>query len=185
MILEAIVTTISAAGELNIAPMGPLLHGPLEEGFLLRPFQTSTTFANLRHHRTGVLHVTDDALLLAQAAVGAIDPTPETFPAHKITGRVLATACRWVEFEVTGLDDSQPRTRLQCEVIHSGHLREHFGFNRAKHAIVEAAILATRVHMLDREEILAEYEKFAVIVGKTGGEEEHRALELLREYVVG
>jgi uncharacterized protein len=183
MILEALVTTLSADHALNIAPMGPLLDGSLEDGFVLRPFHTAATHANLHRQREGVLHVIDDSLLLAQAAVGKIDPMPATFPAERIEGEVLASACRWAEFEVVEFDDRHPRATLRCMVVHSGHLREHFGFNRAKHAIVEAAILATRVHLISREEILREYDKLAVIVGKTGGDQEQRALDLLRQHV--
>ena len=59
-------------------------------------------------------------------------------------------------------------------------LREFFGFNRAKHAVVEAAILATRTAFLPREQIMAEYERLAVLVEKTGGERETEAFAFLR-----
>ena len=183
MILEAIITTLSPEGSLNIAPMGPLLAGGLEAGFVLRPFQTATTFANLSQRGEGVLHVTDDVLLLAQAAVGRVPDEPETFPARRIGGRVLADCCRWAEFEVADIDTAQPRAAIQCRVVHVETMRDHFGFNRAKHAVLEAAILATRVHLLPREEIAAEFDKFEVIVGKTGAAQEHQAMKLLREYV--
>ena len=39
--------------------------------FVLRPFHTSTTYHNLKARGEGVLHVTDDVLLLAQTAIGA------------------------------------------------------------------------------------------------------------------
>jgi uncharacterized protein len=48
---------------------------------------------------------------------------------------------------------------------------------------VEAAILATRVHLLPKAEILAEFARLSVIVGKTGADQEHQAMELLRQYV--
>ena len=50
MILEGIVTTINADGTVNISPMGPIVDAALTR-LELRPFQTSTTFQNLR--RTG------------------------------------------------------------------------------------------------------------------------------------
>ena len=78
MILEGIVTTLSADGLLNIAPMGPSVEADrgLEfSRFVLRPFRTSLTYRNLKEHGEGVLHVTDDVLLLAQTAIGAtVDP---------------------------------------------------------------------------------------------------------------
>jgi hypothetical protein len=69
------------------------------------------------------------------------------------------------------------------EVVYHGVLREFFGFCRAKHAVVEAAILATRLHLLPREEIDAEFRKLARIVEKTGGEQEREAFEFLEAYV--
>jgi hypothetical protein len=64
-------------------------------------------------------------------------------------------------------------------VVHVGRTRDFFGFNRAKHAVVEAAILATRLHLLPLAEVAAEYRKLRVIVGKTGGPDEHTAMDLL------
>ncbi len=58
-----------------------------------------------------------------------------------------------------------------------------FGFNRGKHAVVEAAILATRVEFLPRTTILAEFARLAPWVEKTGGPAERRAFEMLRTYV--
>jgi hypothetical protein len=182
MILEGIVTTTSADGEVNVAPMGPHV-GPDMNRFLLRPFPTSRTYRNLVAHPEGVLHVTDDVLLLARAAVGTVEPPPATFPAVRVRGRVLADACRWYEFRVASLDDSEQRVRVEAEVVHEGRLRDFFGFNRARHAVVEAAILATRTDFLPPDEILAEYEKLAVIVRKTGGDREQEAFEFLRRHV--
>ena len=64
-------------------------------------------------------------------------------------------------------------------MVHAGRTRDFFGFNRAKHAVVEAAILATRFHILPLAEVAAEFKKLRVIVGKTGGPDEHAAMDLL------
>ena len=68
-------------------------------------------------------------------------------------------------------------------MLDAGRLRDFFGFNRAKHAVVEAAILATRIHLLAAEEIAAEFRKLGVIVGKTGGDQEKEAFAFLERYV--
>ena len=182
MILEGIVTTISATGEINIAPMGPRVDADMKR-FLLRPFNTSQTYRNLRAHGEGVLHVTDDVLLLARAAVGQLIALPPLMPAHAIRGWVLRDACRAYEFRVVNIDDHEERVSIEVETVYRGTLREFFGFNRAKHAVVEAAILATRTDFLPMDEIEAEYRKFATIVQKTGGEQEKEAFEFLREHV--
>jgi hypothetical protein len=184
MILEGIVTTIAADGTVNIAPMGPAVDDSAELlRFCLRPFPTAQTYRNLRACGAGVLHVTDDVLLLAQAALGAVNPLPVLTPAACVHGWVLAGACRYYEFRVVSCDDSEPRARIEAEVVHHGRLRDFFGFNRAKHAVVEAAILATRTHLLPLHEVEAEFQKLGVLVAKTGGAQEHEAFALLGQHV--
>ena len=187
MILEGLVTTIADDGTVHIAPMGPLVESAPGDTdwrrFVLRPFRTAQTYRNLVAHPEGVLHVTDDVLLLARAAVGALDPLPPLVPATHVRGRVLRDCCRFYEFRVAARDDSAERARLDAEVVHCGRVRDFFGLNRAMHAVVEAAILATRLFMLPRDEIEAEYRKLAVLVEKTGGERERAAFAFLTEYV--
>jgi hypothetical protein len=182
MILEGIVTTVSAQGEVHIAPMGPRVDGGMER-FILRPFQTAQTYQHLKAGGEGVLHVIDDVLLLAQAALGPIEPVPPIRPAERVRGFVLTGACRYYEFRVQSIDDREERATIQAEVVQSGRLRDFFGFNRAKHAVVEAAILATRTGLLPLEQIEAEYERLEVLVDKTGGEQERQAFALLRGHV--
>lgn len=182
MILEGIVTTLSASGTVNVAPMGPTVDETLE-WLLLRPFQSSTTYRNLKQTRCGVFHVTDDVLLLAKAAIGRLEAIPETKPAVKIDGVVLKSACRWYEFQVVLLDDSEERTRIDARVVHVGRMRDFLGFNRARHAVLEAAILATRVHLISRADILAEFARLASPVEKTCGPREQEAFQLLWDYV--
>ena len=96
---------------------------------------------------------------------------------------LLSDACRWLTFRVSHLDDSQERTTIECTVIGSGNLRPFFGFNRAKHAVLEAAILATRIGILPSEQITAELERLAILVEKTAGKQEREAFDLLRDHV--
>lgn len=182
MILEGIVTTVSVAGAVNIAPMGPSVDESFDR-FRLRPFPTAQTCQNLLAHGEGVLHVTDDVLLLARAAIGDTDPPPPMRSATSVHGFVLADACRYYEFKVRGVDTSQPRVCFEAEVTHRGRQRDFFGFNRAKHAVVEAAILATRTDFLPMDEIMAEFQKLSIIVSKTGGPQEHAAFHLLQEHL--
>ena len=182
MILESIITTVSATGEVNIAPMGPHVDEAMTT-FVLRPFPTSQTYQNLRAHGEGVIHVTDDVLLLASAAAGRVEPPPALMPAKKVRGFVLKNACRYFEFRVRSIDDCEPRVRIEVEVVHEARLRDFFGFNRAKHAVVEAAILATRTDFLPLDEIDAELRRLGVIVGKTGGEQERTAFAFLKGHL--
>jgi hypothetical protein len=182
MILEGLVTTVSPGGAVHIAPMGPRVEGELDN-FVLRPFPTAVTYHNLRAHGEGVFHVTDDVLLLARAALGAVDPAPPLLPATHVRGFILATACRYYEFRVRSVDERGERMTLAAEVVHAGRLRDFFGFNRAKHAVVEAAILATRTAFLPLDEIEADYRKLAVLVEKTGGPAEREAFAFLEHHL--
>jgi hypothetical protein len=182
MILEGVVTTLSPDGTANVAPMGP--HVPADfRRLLFRPFRTAQTYHNLVRHGEGVFHVTDDVLLLAQAALGELPKPPPLRPARRVRGFVLTDACRVFEFRVRSVDDREERVRIDAEVVHAESLRDFYGFNRAKHAVVEAAILATRTDILPLEEIEAEYRKLAVLVDKTGGEQEHAAFAFLRQHL--
>lgn len=182
MILEAIVTTLNADGAVNVAPMGPKIDAEMRS-FVLRPYQTSTTYQNLKRTGEGVLHVTDDVELLARAAIGPLTPPPAFTPASGVAGFRLADCCRWHSFRVRSLDDSLPRTTIVADVVESGRVRDFFGFNRGKHAVVEAAILATRIGILPIDAIRREFERLKVLVEKTGGDHERRALELLEAHV--
>jgi hypothetical protein len=184
LIAEGIVTTVNLDGSANISPMGPRVN----RGFtrlVLKPFQTSTTYQNLKRTGEGVFHITDDVLLIAKAAVGRLTSEPPLLPATAVCGYLLADACRWFAFRVANLDDSKERTVIDCTVIDSGNLRPFFGFNRAKHAVLEAAILATRIGILPAEQITADFERLAILIEKTAGEQERKAFELLRNYVGG
>ncbi|MFN0016717.1 MAG: DUF447 domain-containing protein [Pirellulaceae bacterium] len=182
LIAEGIVTTVNPDGSANISPMGPRVDRDFKH-LLLRPFQTSTTYQNLKRTGEGVFHITDDVLLIAKAAVGRLVPEPPLQPASPIRGFLLADACRWFAFRVSHLDDSQDRTTIDCTVVDGGNLRPFFGFNRAKHAVLEAAILATRIGILPAEQIVAELDRLAIPVEKTAGQQEREAFEFLRDYV--
>mgnify|MGYP001298478664 CR=1 FL=1 len=183
MILEGLVTTLDHDGAMHLAPMGPHVASEDFDQFELRPFSTSQTCRNLQRLGEGVLHVTDDALLLAQAAIGSVAPRPETRSASKVRGFVLADCCRYFEFRITAIDASQERVRMSARVVHAGRVRDFFGFHRARHAVVEAAILATRVGILPAEQIAAEFARLRPLIDKTGGPREHQAFALLERHV--
>src|SRR5262249_4576802 len=182
MILEGIVTTEDARGLLNVAPMGPEFE-PGQDHFLLKPFATAHTYVNLVQHPEGVLHVTDDVLLFARAAIGVVEPMPALLPAVRVRGRVLADACRAYEFRIVEVDDTHDRIRMRAAIVHTWRQRDFFGFNRAKHAVIEAAILATRVHLISAAEIAREYTRLEPLVQKTGGRQEEEAFKILWQYV--
>jgi hypothetical protein len=184
VILEGIITTTNEDSSARISPMGPVVDEDMRR-FVMRPYKTSTTYRNLKRTGHAVFHVTDDVELLAQSAVGTPDPLPKLQPAQAVQGWIISNACRWYALRVHALDDSQERTEIVCDVVDQGRLRDFFGFNRAKHAVVEAAILASRTKFLDARFILSEYERLEVLVEKTGGPAERRAFDFLKRVVGG
>jgi uncharacterized protein len=182
MILEALITTRNADGSPHLAPMGPKM-GDDPKRFLLRPFPSSQTCQNLLRDREGVLHITDDSLLMARAAIGRIDQFPSVRRAKSVKGFVLPHACRIHEFRITHIDESEERLKLEAEIVHSETHHDFFGFNRAKHAVVEAAVLATRLHLLPHDEVAAAFQRLRVIVNKTGGPAEDEAMTLLEHHL--
>lgn len=181
LILEGVVTTLNEDGTVNASPMGPVVDRGLTQ-MTLKPFSTSRTCQNLLRCPEGVVHVTDDVELIAAAAIGKLESI-ETRPAKRIRGQVLGDACRAYEFRIVDVDDSQERVVMRAELVERTFLREFFGFNRAKHAVLEAAILATRLAFLPRSQIMEEMRRLESPVMKTAGEQERRAFELLQQYV--
>jgi hypothetical protein len=73
--------------------------------------------------------------------------------------------------------------QIEAEVVHVETLRDFFGFNRARHAVLEAASLVTRLHILKGDDVAAEYAKLCVIVEKTGGAAEREAFAFLQAHL--
>ena len=178
MIIETIITTLDADGVANFAPMG-VEWG--EETIVVKPFLETHTYRNLRATGVAVVNLTDDVLLFARAAISS--PQYPALPATVVKGLVLEAACSWREIEVRAVDATPPRARIVTHVVHRGQRREFIGFNRARHAVLEAAILATRTHLLPPGQIRDELARLQVIVEKTAGPRELEAMALLTEYV--
>ena len=182
MIVETIVTTVAGDGTVNCAPMGvewdPVVAG---NAIVLKPFLETTTYRNVLATRTAVVNLTDDVRVFARAAIS--NPHYPTVPAMVVRGVVLADCCSWREIEVRAIDSTPPRSRIETAVVHCGTRRDFIGFNRASHAVLEAAIYATRVHLLPRAFIESELARLQVIVDKTASARELEAMALLTEYV--
>jgi len=178
LIIESIVTTLAPDGGVNVAPMG-VEWG--DDSIVLKPFLETATYRNLLSSGEAVVNITDDVRLFARAAIS--NPQPSTTLATVVRGVVLADCCSWRELRVESLDSTPPRSRAIARVVHRGVRREFIGFNRARHAVLEAAIYATRLHLLPRETIEGELERLQVIVDKTAGDAEREAMSLLTEFI--
>jgi hypothetical protein len=164
LVIEGIVTTIGDDHQINIAPMGPRVTRNFKQ-MTLRPFKTSQTFKNLTHHPEGVFHVVDDVLLLAQAAVGRIEPAPLLLMSDHVNGYILRDACRFYAFRVDRIDDSQERAEVDVTIVWEGR------------------ILVTRLQLLPREQILQDLHRLEPLVEKTGGQREREAFDFLKTFI--
>jgi hypothetical protein len=170
MIRETIVTTADQQGRVHIAPIGIIADG---EGFIIAPFRPSTTLDNLRAVPFAVANYTDDVRVFAGCLTGRHD-WPTAAADHVPVPR-LAGALAHAELAVTRLDEDDERPRFHCRVVcHASHAM-FAGFNRAQAAVVEAAILTSRLGFLPREKVEREIAYLAIAVQKTAGPAEQEA----------
>lgn len=152
-----------------------------DAAIVLKPFLETATYRNVLATGAAVVNLTDDVRVFARAAIS--NPTYETVPAVAVNGVVLADCCSWRELTVRSIDSTPPRSRIETSVVHRGVGREFIGFNRAAHAVLEAAIHVTRLHLLPRPFIESELARLQVIVDKTAGDRELEAMALLTGFV--
>jgi hypothetical protein len=180
VILETIVTSLSADGIVNCAPMG-VEWGT--ETIVLKPFIDTATYRNVSATGAAVVNLIDDVRVFAEAALA--NRTYPTETARVVRGAVLTGCCSWREVRATAIDSTPPRARIQTTVVHSQTRREFIGFNRARHAVLEATIYATRIHLLAPEFLESELARLQVIVDKTAGPEEFEAMAFVSAHVKG
>lgn len=180
LIIEGLLTTTSVDGAPHVAPQGPLVNRDFSR-WLLRPYQSSTTFANLHRVGVAVFHVIDDVLPVVQLALNM--PTDLQFELDKYGGWVIPSACHWYCLNTVEWDVQQPRAEVRAKLVDSGVIRSFWGWNRAKHAVLEASILATRLHLQGPNQIENQLSQLASAVSKTGGERERQAWKLVTEFI--
>ena len=180
LIRETIVTTCDARGQVHLAPLGLIADG---ESWIIAPFRPSTTLENLRAVPYAVANATDDVRVFAGCLTGRRDWP--TVPARTVPVPRLAAALAHTELAVSAVTEHHERPRFHCRVVDRGSHAAFAGFNRAQAAVVEAAILVSRLHLLSRESIKGELARLAIVVDKTAGEGEREAWGWLMERVRG
>ena len=170
MIRETIITTLNEDDSVHIAPMGIRKEQGL---YVIAPFKPSTTLQNLSRSQQAVINFTDDVRIFAGCLTGRYNwPTVST---DVIKGQRLENALSHVEIEVSRFEEDEIRPRFFCTVKHEAIHQPFAGFNRAKSAVLEAAILVSRLHMLPHDKIDSEIEYLKIAIDKTAGEEELEA----------
>ena len=186
-IFEAVITSLDATGRPHVAPFGVRYRG---EQVVLMPFKPSTTLDNLRASGHAVLNLTTDTRVFASAVcarwLGA-RPLAEAdlalLPARAVPGVRLGGALAHSELRLVHDDDHPERPSLVFERVLDATHAPFRGFNRAQAAVVEGAVLVSRLHMLPPAKVDAEMAYLQIAIDKTAGPLEREAWGWLCEAV--
>lgn len=178
MIRETVLTTLDGSGAPHIAPLG--VH-EADGGIVLAPFHPSATLENLRATGEAVINLTDDVLIIAGCLTGR--RSWPCVPARHVQPPRLANTLAHREVRVERIDEDDLRPRFHCRIIHEESHAPFQGFNRAQAAIIEAAILVSRLHLLPADQVRAEFAALARPVAKTAGPREQQAWQWLAERI--
>lgn len=176
MIFETIVTTRSNDGIIHIAPMGIREEDNL---VILAPFKPSTTFDNVIASGFAVQNFCADVRIFAGCVTGAKRDWP-TLPATKVAGVRLRDTLGHSELMLERCDDDAQRPKLFCRRVHNEHHQPFRGFNRAQAAVIEGAVLISRLHLLPAEKIAGEWQYLTIAIEKTAGPVELEAWSWLQ-----
>ena len=178
MIRECVVTTTDANGRVHIAPLGLIAEA---DQWIIAPFWPSTTLDNLHAVPFATANYIDDVRIFAGCLTGRRD-----WPLTKIEGFPvprLAAALTHAELAVDHVDEHEQRPRFRCRVLRQVQHAPFEGLNRAKAAVLELAVLASRLDFLPREKIESEMAYLKIAIDKTAGPEEAEAWDWLAENV--
>ena len=176
-ILETVVATRNADGRFHVAPYGLIRASDAERKagaeWVLAPFRPSPAIDNLARHPFAVASCPSDVRVIAGHVTGRRDWP--MLPAEQVDGVRLADAHGHMELEVVGFTDDATRPRFACRVVHAASHTPFLGFNRAQAAVLEAAILSTRLGMLPPDKVETELAYLKIAIDKTAGPAEMEA----------
>jgi len=178
LIVETIVTTRSLSGDVHIAPLGLIAEG---DQWIIAPFKPSKTLDNLLENPCAVANHTDDVRVYAGCLTGR--RAFQIRRAHKVDCGVLDDALTHWELQVDRVEDDAERPRFYCSTVYRVAHGPWGGFNRAQAAVIEAAVLVSRLHMLPREKVESELTYLDIAISKTAGPREKEAWGWLLEKV--
>lgn len=177
-IRETIVTTVSAEGRVHIAPLGIIAQ---DDGWVIAPFRPSTTLENLAAVPFAIANYTDDMRIFAGCLTGRRE-WPVVAVKDCPVPRLEAALSHSV-LQVASVQQDEMRPRYFCRIIAEATHAPFTGMNRAKAAVLELAILVSRLHMLPREKIDSELAYLTIAIEKTAGPNERQAWDWLMERV--
>ncbi|HPX89402.1 MAG TPA: DUF447 family protein [Methylophilaceae bacterium] len=178
MIYEVIVCTVNAEGQPHLAPFGVRYQDDL---LIISPYKPSTTLVNILATQHAVLNVVDDVRVFAGALTKQQDLT--LVATEDGNGFRLKNALLHKELKLLKVEDDVQRPQLFLQVAHEEHHQSFQGFNRAQAAVIELAVLVSRLHMLPKEKVLSEMAYLQIAINKTAGPRELQAWNWLIEKI--
>ncbi len=169
MINEAVVTTLTGT-QVHITPLG---YRKLDDRVVLAPFVPSRTLDNLREQREAILNFVDDVRLIAGPLTGR-NQWPTVAAAQVRVPRLRDSLSHW-ELVVDEVHDHPERPEFLCSVLTQGVHAPFLGFNRAQAAVVELAILVSRLGWLPADKVQREMDYLRIALEKTAGPREREA----------
>lgn len=181
-IFETVVTTQSPEGVVHIAPMGVrYVETAVGNDVVLMPFRPSTTLANIEATRHAVLNLLTDVRVFAGCVTGRRDWP--TLPLDGGQGVRLACALGHVSLRLLDSNDDAQRPRLRLARVDAATHAPFVGFNRAQAAVLEGAVLVSRLHMLPAEKVDSEFRYLQIAIDKTADHAELEAWAWLQQAV--
>jgi hypothetical protein len=141
--------------------------------FQIKPFKPSTTYDNLMRNRLCSINYTDDVRVFAGALTG--HRKWPTLPCREVDCLYLLDALSHSEIAIQNVDDDDPRACFYGVVEHEQQHGLFRGYNRAQSAVIEAAILVSRLSMLPEKKIRDEIDYLMIGMQKTAGDREWEA----------
>lgn len=178
MILETIITSIDHDGKPHVAPFGVRMEN---ENIIISPYKPSHTLENILASKVAVMSNTDDVRVFAGALTGRQPWT--LIPTNQVNGFRLKNCLAHTELQLLKVRDDALRPQLVMQQIISENHAAFKGFNRAQAAVLELAVLVSRLDRLPKAKVESELQYLQIAIDKTAGEIEHEAWSWLIEKI--
>ena len=161
MILETIITSIDINGKPHLAPFGVRMEN---ENIIISPYKPSHTHENILATKLAVMNNTDDVRVFAGALTGR-EPW-SLLPTSDIKGFRLKNCLAHAQLKLMEVRDDALRPQLVMQSIkHESHAAFN-GFNRAQGAVLELAVMVSRLERLSKAKVMAELKYLQIAICK-------------------
>jgi hypothetical protein len=187
MIYETIVTSIDESGKPHVTPFGVRHEGGGDDmHIVISPYKPSTTLNNILATKSATLNLTDDVRVFAAALTKR--QAWKLLETTHVNGFRLADCLAHSELILVEVRDDETRPTLVMKKIADFNHKPFTGFNRAQAAVIELAVLVSRLHMLPREKIETELNYLKIAIDKTAGAREVEAwtwlVDKIKQYYI-